>query len=56
MHPGAMCGPGGYCYPGKWSKKDELMMLEEHEKILEAKLATIRQLKETAKSSKNEDK
>ena len=43
------CG-AGYCTPyGSWSKEDELAFLEEHEKILEAKLATIRHMKESAR-------
>ena len=54
MHAGVMCGPGGWCYPGRWSKKDELAMLEEQEKILEAKLATIRHMKENVKATKEE--
>lgn len=54
MYSGVMCGPG-YCWgPGKWSKKDELAMLEEQEKILEAKLATIRHMKDSAKVTKEE--
>ncbi|MDP3740848.1 MAG: hypothetical protein Q8R08_00800 [bacterium] len=54
MYAGAMCGPG-YCWSsGKWSKKDELAMLEEHEKIFEAKLATIRHMKENVKVAKEE--
>lgn len=55
MHAGIMCGPGGWCYPpGRWSKKDELAMLEEQEKILEAKLATVRHMKENVKAAKEE--
>ncbi len=52
----------GYCdgYCGPWgtgiSKKDEIAFLEEQEKILEAKLATIRHMKESVKSSKDEEK
>ena len=46
---------GGYCGPHGWSKKDRLAHLEEAEKIMEAKLATIRHMKESAKSEK-EDK
>lgn len=53
MYHQGMCG-GGYCYGGKWSKKDELAMLEEHEKILEAKLATIRHMKESMQASKED--
>ncbi len=49
---------GGYCEP--WgmgsSKKDQIAYLDEQEKILEAKLATIRHMKESVKSSKDEDK
>ena len=43
-----MCG--GYCYPhGAWSNEDDVALLDEQEKILEAKLATIRHMKEAVK-------
>lgn len=47
-----MCG-GGYCAPwGSGSKKDQKAFLEEHEKVLEAKLATIKHLKESPEKEK----
>ena len=42
---GAYCGPMGY---GRMDAGDEVAFLEEEEKILEAKLATIRHMKESA--------
>ena len=48
MYKHAMCG-AGCCDP---SETDKLALLEEQEKILEAKLATIRHLKESAKAVK----
>lgn len=33
---------GGYCEPAAYSKGDQKALLKEQEKILEAKLATIR--------------
>jgi len=50
-----MCG-AGYCQPhGSHSSKDETVYLEEYEKILEAKLATVRHMKE-AVANKQADK
>lgn len=51
----AMCG--GYCYPhDSWSKKDEIASLDEQEKILKAKLATIRHMKDSVKEKLAEKK
>ena len=50
---GAYCGPMGY---GRMDAKDEVAFLEEQEKILEAKLATIRHMKESATNEKAADK
>jgi len=51
-----MCG-SGYCQPhGSHSSKDEAVYLEEYEKILEAKLATVRHLKEEASKKQVEKK
>ncbi|MBI4054125.1 MAG: DUF5320 domain-containing protein [Candidatus Doudnabacteria bacterium] len=55
MFGNGMCY-GRYCAPyGLGSKKDQTAFLEEQEKILEAKLATIRHMKESVKSSKDDD-
>lgn len=54
MYRNDMCG--AYCAPmGFGSKKDQVALLEEQEKILEAKLATIKHMKESVKNSKDED-
>ncbi len=54
MYRAGMCG--GYCEPfGLVSKKDRKVFLEEHKKVLEAKLATIKHLKESLEKEKDED-
>ena len=50
---GDMCG--GYCGPGQWSKSDQVALLKEREKILEAKLATIRHMIEETEKEKVAD-
>ncbi len=52
MHSNAYCGDG-YCGPMGFygSKEDKVALLEEQEKVMEAKLATIRHMKESAKSA-----
>ena len=55
MHGHGMCADG-YCGPMSWSKKDRMAMLEEQEKIMEAKLATLKHMKESLASEKDSDK
>ena len=50
MHYQGMCGYG-YCGPMGFSKGDETTFLKEQEKILEAKLATIRHLIEQSEKT-----
>ena len=49
MHYSNDCG--GYCGPVNLTKDDEVAILKEREKILEAKLATIRHMIETEEKS-----
>ncbi len=53
-----MCGGGcgGYDSLGEWSHKDQIAFLEEREKIMEAKLATIRHFKEELQSKQADKK
>jgi hypothetical protein len=58
MHGQGMCGGGcgGYDSLGEWSHKDQIAFLEEREKIMEAKLATIRHFKEELQSKQADKK
>ena len=47
MHYQGMCGYG-YCGPMGFKKEDEAAFLKEQEAILEAKLATVKHLREEA--------
>lgn len=55
-----MCGQGNYGCCGyddeELSYEDQKALLEEREKILEAKLATVRHMKETLKKKGDSDK
>ncbi len=47
---------GGYCEPEEMTTEDQEAFLKEREAILEAKLATIRHLRETLKDKSKSDK
>lgn len=53
-----MCGPGcyGYNQDEDLSDDDQLALLEEKEKILEAKLATVRHMRATLSKKSDSDK
>ena len=50
MHYQSMCGYG-YCGPMGFKQEDQAAILKEQEKILEAKLATIRHMIEQAEKT-----
>ena len=54
MYYGGICGGGCNC--GPVTKEDEVTFLREKEKIMEAKLATIRHLIESLESEKETKK
>lgn len=54
MYSNDMCA--AYCSPmGFGSKKDRVALLEEQEKILEAKLATVKHMKDSVQKGGSED-
>lgn len=55
MWNNAYCGDG-QCGPYAVTKEDQVALLKEKEKILEAKLATVRHLIESAGKEKTEQK
>jgi hypothetical protein len=54
MYGNGCCG--GYCEPEEMTQEDQEAFLQEREAILEAKLATVRHLRETLKKQPKSDK